>query len=357
MTRSELLHDSIFSLVSRACFHRLVGEGVAVASRKGISESRLKTIYRRQTNPTWDGDYLPSILATPAEAPSISRAFTLTPEKLGGRETHLLSTPERNAALLGLYHPAVVGLQEQRMLSPEPTEHPLWTYPGIDRIRLPPLKGLIDVAERLGYLDILPRVRVSNPDSPDDPVTLVFPWSGDLLWAIEDGPGDIYCINWSVKSCYEDFKRPGPRRDGKPRSRESSRNAIARHEIEETYYADAEVGSIRVADEAIDEHVAANLRQLFLHHRRPLDLSDDQRLGIVHKYELAFRDGIAPAEVITSFVERRRFSVDQCRSTLFQAIWNRQLRVDLFSPILINRPLRPEMRDVVDVYANWFRRS
>lgn len=328
-----------------------------MASVKGISEARLKTIYRRQTNPPWGEDYVPSILATPKEAPSISRAFILTPEKLGGRESHLLSTAERNAALLGLYHPSVIGLQEQRMLSPEPAEHPLWTFTGIDRTSLPPLKGVIDVAERLGYFDILPRVKVINPESANAAVTLIFPWSGDLLWAIQDGRDEIHCVNWSVKNTYEDFKRPIPRRDGKARSGASARKAIARHEIEEAYYADGRIPSIRVADEAIDGHVSANLRQLFLHHRRPLGLSDDQRWEILHKFEIAFKEEIAPAEVITSFVERQRFTVYQCRSALFQAIWNRRLRVDLFSPILINRPLRPEARDVLDAYAHWFRGS
>ncbi len=60
-----------------------------MVSRKGVNVARLKIIYRRQTNPPWGADYTPSILATAQEAPSISRAFTLTPAKLGGRETHV----------------------------------------------------------------------------------------------------------------------------------------------------------------------------------------------------------------------------------------------------------------------------
>lgn len=325
-----------------------------MASRKGINAARLKTIYRRQANPPWGPDYTPSILATPQEAPSISRAFILTPGKLGGRETHLLSTPELNAALLGLYHPSVVGLQEQRMLSPEPTEHPLWNFPDVDRTRLLPIKGAIDVAERLGYLDVLPRVKMTDPENAEAQLSLVFPWVGDHLWAIQDGRVETYCVNWSVKSSYEDFKRPGPRRHGRVRS---TRIVIARHEVEESLYKDAGIPTLRVADEAIDPHVSANLRQLFLHHRRPLRLSEEQRWEILHKYEIAFKEGIPPSEVIIGLQERRRFSVDECRSVLFQSIWERQLRVDLFKAILINRPLSPEVRDVLDVYGHWFRRA
>lgn len=328
-----------------------------MARAKGANAARLKTIYRRQVSPLWGPDYTPSILATPQEAPSISRAFILTPGKLGGRETHLLSTPELNAALLGLYHPSVVGLQEQRMLSPEPALHPLWTFSGVDRTRLLPLKGVIDVAERLGYLDLLPRVKMSDPENPETQLSLVFPWAGDLLWAVREDQGEPYCINWSVKSCEEDFKRPRLRCNGRIRSREPSRSVIARHEVEEIFYKDADIPTLRVTDEAIDPHVSANLRQLFLHHRRPLDLSKEQRWEILHKFEIALREGIAPSEVITGLLERQRFSLDQCRSVLYQSIWERRFRVDLFKPILINRPLLPEDRDILDVYGHWFRRS
>lgn len=327
-----------------------------MAARKGINSTRLKTIYTRQESPSWGVDYVPSILATPQEAPSISRAFILTPAKLGGRETHLLSTPERNAALLGLYHPQVVGLQEQRMLSPEPRPHPLWTFPGMDKTDLPQIKGLIDVAERLGYIDLLPRVTVENHQAPSETVTVVFPWIGDLLWAVQESPGRIHCVNWTVKDTYEDFKRPALPSAEKTVNPKKSRAILARHEIEKVSYGDAQIRTIQVADKAIDHHVSANLRQLFLHHRRPLQLENEQRTEIFQKYLSALETGIPPSEVILLFAERGRYTVHQCRSLFYQAIWNRELRVDLFQPILINKPQLQETRDVIEVYADWFRR-
>jgi hypothetical protein len=323
---------------------------------KGINEARLKTIYSRQDSPSWEPDYMPSILATPQEAPRISHAFTLTPAKLNIRETHLLSTPERNAGFLGLYHPQVVGLQEQRILSPEPCHHPLWTFPGIDKTDLPPLKGIIDVAERLGYLDILPKVKIENPQESGEPISVVFPWVGDLLWAVRDITGMIYCVNWPIKDTYQDFKRPAPPRIGKTVSKNQLQSILARHEIEKVYYEDAQIRTIQVANEGIDHHVVANLRQLFRHHRLQLQLTEEQREEILHKFRAALETGIPPIEVILHFIERERYTTYQCRSLYFQAVWNRELRVDLFQPILINRPQRPETRDVIDVYADWFRR-
>lgn len=41
---------------------------------------------------------------------------------------------------------------------------------------------------------------------------------------------------------------------------------------------------------------------------------------------------------------------------LYQAIWNRQVRVNLFRPVLADAPLRPEREDVLTRYANWFAR-
>lgn len=322
------------------------------SKHKRINEPRLKTIYLRQDAPSWGMDYQPSILATPQEAPSISHALILTPKKLGGREVHTLSIPEGNATLLGLYHPGTVGLQEQRMLSPEPRPHPLWTFSGIDRTDLPPLKGIIDVAERLGYLDLLAHVSVKNEHAPNGCLTVVFPWIGDLLWTIQLPSGEVFNINWTVKANYSDFKRPSP---GKKEKTGGMRGVLGRHEIEKIYYEDACIRTITIADEAIDHHVSANLRQLFLHHRRQLHMTEGQCQEMLFKYCAALEAGVPPIEVILQFSERGRFTVNQCRSFFYQAIWNRELRIDLFHPILINLPQRQETRDVIDEYADWFK--
>lgn len=316
---------------------------------KGISISRAKTIYQRQKDACWDERYIPGILATPKEAPSISHAYILVPKKLRGREVHLLSTGERNAALLGLYHPSVIGLQEQRMLNPTAGPHPLWSHPAADRSSLKHLAGVIETAEQLGMFDELPVLSAPDPSTPGARMSIVYPWCGDLLWAIHLEDGGIGCINWNIKDKTSAFSQASAAKNGS-----LSIQLLARYEIEAAHYASAGIRTVSVANEQIDEHVSANLRQLFLHHGRKTSVSEDHRQEIICRYQSALSLEIPPSDVIAYYAERNIFPVDETRTILFQAIWNRDIRVDLFKPILINRPMRAEERDVLDVYRDWF---
>jgi len=326
-----------------------------MGSRKGISLARYKLIYKRQENPSWDADYVPGQLATPQEAPSISRAYILTPEKLGARDTHLLSTPERNAALLGLYHPEVVGLQEQRILPPEPRVHPLWTFPGIDRSNLPGLCGTIEAAEYLGFLDVLPKLWVMAPDSDERKIPVVFPWLGDLLWAIRSTEDRMYCVNWSIKGKAEEFCQKSTRGLKRNPSFVTVQELLARHEIEDFYYKSGKIPTYRISGDGIDWHVANNLRQLFLHHRRSIGLAESQRQALLASLQQGLELGTSAADVIRIVAARRGVAFDDCRSAFYQMVWNRELRLDLFSPVLIDRPMKAEVRDVVQEYADWFK--
>lgn len=177
-------------------------------AKRSPSENRLRRITKRQSNPSWGDDYVPSILAVRGEAPSISHALTITPEKLNRREVHLLSLAEFSAALLGLYHPDTVGLQEQRAFSRGGSPHPLHNFKSASPVGLRPLVGIVDVADRLGYLDALPKVKVKDPSATVGYRRVVFPFIGDLLWAVRAKNGRYYCLNWSVKDSEDAFKRP-----------------------------------------------------------------------------------------------------------------------------------------------------
>jgi len=63
-----------------------------------------------------------------------------------------------------------------------------------------------------------------------------------------------------------------------------------------------------------------------------------------------------PAMIISTRAARDGWSPEECRRVLFQAIWTKRLRVDLFDAILIDQPLYPETRDVIEEYSHWFVR-
>lgn len=319
------------------------------------NEMRLRRIVKRQANPTWGKDYCPAILAVRGEAPSASHALTITPQKLNGREVHLLSLPEASAAILGLYHPDSVGLQEQRAFSRGGAPHPLHNFEPASPVGLRPLKGIVDVADRLGYLEVLPKVRIKDAAAVGGYRWVVFPFIGDLLWAMRAKNGRHYGLNWSVKDSEDAFKRPlESKRFISPKG-VVAEGVLVRHELESNYYQDAGIRTVFLAADAIDPHVRSNLRQLFLHHSRKVSLPLVEQQELTERFKVCVESGVPALELIARLTGAGKYSLDDCRNVLYQAIWFRRLRVNLFQPILINRPLNPETRDVIEVYAEWFK--
>jgi hypothetical protein len=306
---------------------------------------------KRQDHATWDTSYVPAILASRGEAPSVSHALTIISKKLAGREVHLLSLSELFAALLGLYHPNVVGLQEQRMLSTTPRQHPLHNFPNVIAAGLTSFKGMIDVAERLGYLQRLPRVYAIDKGARRG---IVFPYVGDLLWAVRGANGGYYCINWSVKDSESAFKRPFQYQRLITRTDQVSEGPLARHELERTYYSDAGIRTVLVAGDAINEHVRSNLRHLFLHHSRAITINEAEKLELLARFQSCLETGTPPSELIVRLTGAGKYSLEDCKNIFYQGIWHRRLRIDLLRPVLINRPLHPETQDITELYADWF---
>jgi hypothetical protein len=323
-------------------------------TQRSPNEKRLRRISTRQKNPTWGKDYIPSILAVRGEAPSVSHALTITPEKLDGREVHLLSLAECSAAILGLYHPDSVGLQEQRAFSRGGCPHPLHNFEPASPVGLRPLKGIVDVADRLGYLEALPKVKIKDAEAVGGCRWVVFPFIGDLLWAMRAKDGRYYCLNWSVKDSEDAFKRPLESKRFITPTGKVADGILVRHELERTYYQDASIRTVFLAADAIDPHVSANLRQLFLHHKRKVCLPSAEQEELTERFRNCLESGVPAFDLIVRLTGAGKYSLDDCRNVLYQAIWNRRLRVDLFRPILINRPLNPETQDAIERYADWF---
>lgn len=318
-----------------------------------IIPARIKSIYQRQRDPAWDEAYQPSILATPQEAPSHSKASKITYENFG-REIHLLSEPELHLCIFALHHPNIVGLQEQRILSPVPSVHPLSSFEGQDKLSLPSLKGTLNVADRLGFSDIHQKIKIKGKDRSHD---VTIPFVGDFLLAIKESE-EINCLNWSVKSQQKNFNEISLYEfDKLSRNSKASEKLLARHQIEKVYYEDACIRTVFISSNQVDKNVLLNLRQVFLYHRRCKHLLSDQRAELFHYFQTAIQLDIPPIEVVRKFELKGKYSPEESISVLYQSIWHRQLRIDLFRPILIDRPLHPEKKDVFETYADLFRTS
>lgn len=317
---------------------------------------RLATIRRRQGLDAWGRDYVAAIHATPKEAPGISRPNILVAQKLGGRDMHLLSLPEKAAALLSLYDPQTWDIQEQKVLSTSPRSHFLFGHSRANGCHWPSLKGTVDVANRLGRLNKHPKVKFKNPMTGEWQ-WVPFPYIGDLLLYRQDELGP-YCVNWNVKDKYKDFNKRGPQPSPTATKEDNATDIDDRHELERLYYLDGEIRTVLVAGEAINKEVVANLSELFLHHARRTDIDIDTALR--RRITDCFIESIG--EVILAFELIRkigqRFSVDEkvVQTLLRQGIWQREIRVDLYQPILMDQPLRPERLDVLQQHSLWFAR-
>jgi len=310
---------------------------------------RVRTMLSRQPDSRWLRDYDPAIHATRTEAPRTSRPRTVFSLKLG-RCLHLLSPGEEAVALIVLHNPAVFDVHEQRMLHTEPTVHPLHNHPDHARVDLPAFRGTIAAADGLGLLRHHPRFT-----DPETGQQVPLPYVGDLLVFLQDEEGP-HAINLNIKWQEVDFKRRGPGLFPRPRLAEDE-GAKARLAIEEAYYADAGIRSVRIAAGAIHSEVRSNLHRLLLWHCRPIDLSPAVTAELIGYFERQIGTHNACWSLIQAGARRMRISDYTAKTVLFQAIWNRVLDVDLYKPILMDCPLQRATRDALHEYRHWFERT
>jgi hypothetical protein len=316
---------------------------------------RLKTILDRQDPPRWGEAYLPAILATREEAPSRSRPAIVHSSKFK-RDCHVLSSVELKALILALYNPSLFEIHEQRMLPFRPSAHPLQGHPCAAGMPLPRTRGTVVIAERLGLLHHHPIVPIGRDEAESKQKVAPFPLIGDFLLFLKDELGP-YCVNWTVKRSDADFDRrfPGSRPVQNPDADATS--ARARHAIEELTYRDVSVPTVRVTEKALGEQLSRNLYEVFLAHALPPPFDGPSRFHIVECVRAAVMMGRAPLEVLLELAYSHGYDVVQARTVVYQAIWARELRVNLFGMVLIDVPLEPERVDVLDHFKDWFGRE
>jgi len=316
-----------------------------------ISETRLHTITKRQEKPAWGPDYQPAMRATRAEAPRISRPTILHPRKLG-RDMHLMSDPETAFALLALFHPAVFDIHEQHVISALPALHPLSGHPKAEGLRLSDLPGSIAVAEAMGILDRHPKLFIAGLG--ESGVWVPFPYIGDLLLFLCDKEGP-YCTNWTVKNRVEEFRAkrllPGMRRH-KARTEVDDE----RHQLEATHFAGARIRTVQQALADISIDLVRNLRNLHGWDARDYQIDESTREAVTAAMRATVGSSTIAFHRMRELSQSEGCSLEVVKAITNRAIWHREIRVDLFRPMPVDRPLRAERVDPLVKYANWFRR-
>ncbi len=320
------------------------------------SPSRLQEILRRQDPPGFATQYRPAIKASREEAPSRSRPAWVWWEP-AGRYLSTLSSVERSILMVCLYNDHLWEVHDQRMLPAVPRPHPLSAHPKAEGMILPPMRGTVEIAESLGVLPFHPIVRVPKQNGARKFDTVPFPWIGDFLLFLEDAQGP-YCVNLTVKGHAGEFEQADTDVvKGNAQRRHAQDKAFARHTVEQLLYADVGIRTVRLTQADYDPEVVASLTQLCLWHNRKTPFNSEQDQTILDNFRAALANGVPPLEVFVALSARFGWTVYTLKIALFQAIWRRDLRVDLFSPIFLDRPLQPETRDVLAVYRDWFRRG
>lgn len=319
-----------------------------------LTAARVAEILRRQRAPVFGKGYEPSIKACREEAPSSSRFATVWSSLLG-RDIHTLSRPERAVLGILLYCPSsLFELQEQRMLPFVPAAHPLEGHPFAEGVELKMFRGTLAVAAELNCLPFHPVAsEVKGGLKRDIPGC----WIGDYLAFLKDAKGP-FCVNFNVKETRDEFTVPAHGVSVKTNLARARAKNTARHRVEKQVYADIDIPTIEVAADEIPEILVANLELLLLWQKRGHGLTREQVQVVLD----AFNDGLAveasPLEVMAAVEVSHQINPYQQKTVLYQGIYRRALRIDLFeSHLFIDKPMVPERRDVVEVFGDWFRRA
>lgn len=310
---------------------------------------RYQRIMSRQGSFSWTKEFQPAIRATRAEGPKCSRLSQIWSAQLR-RTIHLLSSAERVFAQLALYNPHLFDLHEQRMLSPVTAAHPLQGHPRSVGMQLPKVLGTVEIATMLGGR----HDRLYVLDKQGEEYAVPYPYVGDLLLFLEYPDRLPYCVNWTIKSDQRDFSE---QRRTKLKSladqKKDQSKADYRQRVEREHYEAAGIRTLQLSPDCIDEEVRFNLDFLY----GWLGLESQLEAAVEADFDDEVREEISLGRPLSRVVLKyaARWGVrDQLLGRIYQNIWNRKLKVDLFAPLLIDKPFSVRPRDVLDVYGSLF---
>ena len=330
-------------------------KGMPMAKAINLTLARLKEVLRRQDPPKWGLDYDPAIRAVREEAPSKSRFAQVWWER-HGRYCHTLSSIEQKALLIALFNPALFEMQEQRMLATEARPHPLSGYEAAGGMNLPALRGTIDVCDRLDMIERHLWIHMEHPDGTGR-VPVPAPFIGDLLLFLSDAQGP-YCVNWTIKSTEEEFGRRLLASRPSRRPKEDAEAVRIRHAIEERYYADAGIPTIRVVDRDMPALFIQNIKDFILIQHRAAGFDAALYAEVCDRLQACIQTGQPPIMALGSMMRRYDLSLEIAKAACWRALWRRDVRPELMDEAIFpDLPLKPQRRYSLHAFSAWFART
>lgn len=315
------------------------------------SMARLRTIIARQQPKKWGASYVPAQLATVGEGPSLGELSTV-PSRLVRRDIHCLSRGERAAALLALYHPKLYDLNEQFMLERTESYHPLTSHPTFPTSSRLITRGTLAIADTLGVLSRHPIVL--DDSQLNAPRAVPYPYLGDLRLLVVDPVPRL--LNWSVRTNDGAFNVPVDPDKSLRNAEANAEKEQLRHAIERIYHSDLDIPTHRIASDELPEMLRANLERACVADASRIHLNAKQIRKVEDAIHAGFERHTPPLSVAVTLARSDSVITNHAfRCVLWRLIWRRALRVDLWSPLIFDRPLRPEKVDVLDHYSKWFK--
>jgi hypothetical protein len=91
---------------------------------------------------------------------------------------------------------------------------------------------------------------------------------------------------------------------------------------------------------------------LFSWHHRSIPLELNLVADLIESLSFGAVKGDTPFSIINRYLKYA--NREHLLRVFYNAVWTRQLRVSLFDPVLVDKPMREETRDVVSVYQYLF---
>ncbi|KFN50789.1 hypothetical protein N790_14965 [Arenimonas malthae CC-JY-1] len=113
---------------------------------------------------------------------------------------------------------------------------------------------------------------------------------------------------------------------------------------------------MRVTASQLDADLISNLRDLYGWHSREMIASETQRHAVIEMMRERLDDERPAYLLVKETAKATSLSDYDVHVVLYQAIWRRELRIDLFSPLLMTKRLSSEREDPFERYASWFER-